>query len=91
VVEFVEQVDVVLGGDQVALEDLKHEDLVFGDGLEFAQSSNNVTNHLLFEDQEVGRSVVLRVLCVLSVLQELLYGYQSIMTQAGPYIIRKKK
>lgn len=53
VIQLVEEVDVVLGGDQVPLQDLQHQDLILGGGLIFAQSVDDVPDHLLLEIQEV--------------------------------------
>ena len=91
VVQLVEQVDIVLGRYQVPLQDLEHEDLVLGHWLALAQRVDHIADHLFLEGQQVRGTQILVGLGVLGVLEEFLDGNESVMGEAGTYIIREKK
>jgi hypothetical protein len=53
VVQLVEEVDIVLRGYQVPLQNLQHQNLILGHRLTLAQSVNHIPNHLLLECKQV--------------------------------------
>jgi hypothetical protein len=91
VVQLVKQVDIVLGRYQVPLQDLEHEDLVLGHRLALTERVDRIPDHLFLEGEQVRGTQILVVLSVLCVLEEFLDDNESIMGEAGTYIIREKK
>jgi hypothetical protein len=85
-VELVEQIYIVLRTDEISLQNLKDENLVFGLMLAFGQGGEQEAYYLLLEEEKVLRASWRSILTILELIQGFLELDESRLSECGTYV-----